>query len=401
MFKKLLVFLASIISLFTSYSQCDNIFFSEYVEGSSNNRAIELYNPTPNPINLAGYRITMKGFNNAGTANSVFFNLNGTIASKATYVLANDQADLNNIRAIADTIIPGGGGSIMNYTGDDALILSKSGITIDAIGTRNAVDRSQVDSPMLKDHTLIRKPNTDKGDTSDWLTSAKNSWEIKNNNFFSDLKNHSSNVCGSTIDTTVRFGSITRTVDENVGLITVPIRLNIANPTATMTVNVVLSMGDPADVNNFTTYTSTFLPNATTDTLKFTVTDDAIAEYKDVLKFSLRSPSTNLVLNRDSVFTLTINPSDNPPVTMTISAVRGNNTNGIPDSFGKYPVILKGIVLGTEQDASPTGIRFTLYDQSTGTNGIQVNSPANNWGNYVVKEGDSVLVQGKSIILMV
>lgn len=397
MFKKLLVFLTSILSLFTGFSQCDNIFFSEYIEGSGNNRAIELYNPTPNAISLAGYRITMKGFNNAGAANSVFFNLNGTIPSKATYVLANDQADFNNIRSIADTIVPGGAGSIMNYTGDDALILSKSGVTIDAIGTRNAADRSQVDSPMLKDHTLIRKFNTDKGDTSDWLTSAKNSWDILGINSFSDLKNHNSNVCGSTIDTTIRFGVLSRTVDENFGVVKVPIRLNIANPTATTRAAVVLSSGDLNDVNFFIAYNIAIPANSLTDTLKITVTDDMIAEGKETLKFSLRLIpilSGNLKINKDSVFTLTINPSDNPPVELPISTVRGNNTNGIPDSMDKYPVILRGIVLGTDQDASVNGIRFTIYDKSTGTNGIQVNSNKN-WNNYIVKEGDSVLVQGK------
>ena len=31
------------------------LFFSEYVEGSGNNRALEIYNPSSADINLSGY----------------------------------------------------------------------------------------------------------------------------------------------------------------------------------------------------------------------------------------------------------------------------------------------------------------------------------------------------------
>jgi len=37
--------------------QCDDLFFSEYVEGYSNNKALEIYNPTDEPINLSEYSI--------------------------------------------------------------------------------------------------------------------------------------------------------------------------------------------------------------------------------------------------------------------------------------------------------------------------------------------------------
>ncbi|TAE50313.1 MAG: lamin tail domain-containing protein, partial [Bacteroidetes bacterium] len=39
------------------FSQCTDLFFSEYLEGSSNNKAVEVYNPTASPVNLAGYKI--------------------------------------------------------------------------------------------------------------------------------------------------------------------------------------------------------------------------------------------------------------------------------------------------------------------------------------------------------
>ena len=37
--------------------ECVEIFISEYVEGWSNNKAIELYNPTDEDVDLSNYRL--------------------------------------------------------------------------------------------------------------------------------------------------------------------------------------------------------------------------------------------------------------------------------------------------------------------------------------------------------
>ena len=39
-------------------AQCDELFISEYVEGTNNNKALEIYNPTSEPVNLSEYSIT-------------------------------------------------------------------------------------------------------------------------------------------------------------------------------------------------------------------------------------------------------------------------------------------------------------------------------------------------------
>ena len=53
------------------------LFFSEYIEGSSNNKALEIYNGTGAPIDLAanGYSVQMF-FNGSGTAGNTV-NLTG------------------------------------------------------------------------------------------------------------------------------------------------------------------------------------------------------------------------------------------------------------------------------------------------------------------------------------
>ena len=39
----------------SAWAQCDNLFFSEAAEGSSNNKYLEIYNPTSETVDLSGY----------------------------------------------------------------------------------------------------------------------------------------------------------------------------------------------------------------------------------------------------------------------------------------------------------------------------------------------------------
>ncbi len=58
--KKVLLFIFSclaIANLSAQTANCSKLFISEYVEGYGNNRALEIYNPTPNAINLNNYSV--------------------------------------------------------------------------------------------------------------------------------------------------------------------------------------------------------------------------------------------------------------------------------------------------------------------------------------------------------
>ncbi|HIF15277.1 MAG TPA: lamin tail domain-containing protein [Bacteroidetes bacterium] len=50
--------LISLITLSSCiWAQCTDLFFSEYVEGTHNNKALEIFNPTNDSIDLSNYRI--------------------------------------------------------------------------------------------------------------------------------------------------------------------------------------------------------------------------------------------------------------------------------------------------------------------------------------------------------
>ena len=79
-----LLFLSAI-----SFSQdCTNLFFSEYIEGWSNNKALEIYNPTGETIDLSSYSISR--YSNGGTSPSTS-QLSGTISPYGTFVVGLDK----------------------------------------------------------------------------------------------------------------------------------------------------------------------------------------------------------------------------------------------------------------------------------------------------------------------
>ena len=70
---------------------CDELFISEVVEGSSNNKAVEVYNPTMSSVDLAagGYNIAAYNNGNSDLNNpTTNVNLSGTIASGDVFVIS-------------------------------------------------------------------------------------------------------------------------------------------------------------------------------------------------------------------------------------------------------------------------------------------------------------------------
>lgn len=72
--------------------ECSDLFISEYVEGSGNNKAIEIYNPTLEAIDLSNY--VLSRYSNGGTQSNAV-DLEGTIESKGTVVVVLDKRDPN------------------------------------------------------------------------------------------------------------------------------------------------------------------------------------------------------------------------------------------------------------------------------------------------------------------
>jgi hypothetical protein len=133
--KQLLALSLCSITLIAQAQDCSEVFISEYVVGTGNNRALELYNPTSEAINLAGYKV---GRFRDGSGTPMLVELSGTIPSLGTYVIVVDKRDPNGtgfeepvdaaLLAVADTFVNPvyvQADSPFYFNGDDAVPLIK------------------------------------------------------------------------------------------------------------------------------------------------------------------------------------------------------------------------------------------------------------------------------------
>jgi predicted extracellular nuclease len=105
--KKLSVRIITLLLLLVpvlSNAQCSDLFFSEYMEGSSNNKALEIYNPTSTSIDLSDYLVYRN--NNGSLTPSATFSPRGILAPDSVYVIVN-ASSIPSIVSRSDTTYRG------------------------------------------------------------------------------------------------------------------------------------------------------------------------------------------------------------------------------------------------------------------------------------------------------
>ena len=146
---------SNIISVTTSSEASGGdgtIFFSEYIEGSSYNKALEIYNATGSTVDLAD--VTIKLYSNGNTSPSSTATLSGSLANAEVYVLAHGSS---NAAILAEADITSG---VVNFNGDDVVELLYQDTLIDIIGTVGSALNFGANV------TLVRKPEIISGNTT-------------------------------------------------------------------------------------------------------------------------------------------------------------------------------------------------------------------------------------------
>jgi predicted extracellular nuclease len=164
----------------SAFSQCNELFISEYVEGSGNNKAIEIYNPTSASINLAGYSLRRYSNGASDYGDGGITNLIGTISPLGVFVIVNGQTTSSTnspacsveLQALANQL-DGAYPSTTYMNGNDAIVLAKANVIIDILG-KTSEDPGVAWSSLFphtgnsgawitKDHTMIRKSTVQTG----------------------------------------------------------------------------------------------------------------------------------------------------------------------------------------------------------------------------------------------
>ena len=147
------------------------LFFSEYVEGSSSNKAIEIANFTGAPVSLANYSVKLAS-NGSPFGNTLTFTNGETIADGDVFVIGNSSNAVCNDEVDVTS-------NVTYFGGNDALGLFKNNVLIDAIGTEGNT------ANFGENVTLIRKPNIT-GPNSNY---DANEWDQHSQNYC-DLGTH-------------------------------------------------------------------------------------------------------------------------------------------------------------------------------------------------------------------
>ena len=296
----------------TGVGPCQNLYFSEYIEGSSSNKAVEIYNPTAVDIDLTDYVIYRANNGSTSPTDSIF---------PQGMVMAGDVFVIGNPGGVAGILTPSDTThSLAFYNGDDALVMIQisTGDTLDVVGEVGVDPGSgwTVGTGATNNFTLIRMSSIQQGTTS-W-TQGQTEWDVYPIDMLDSLGAHTQVACGAQIDPTVYFTTSSQTVNENVGTVTVTVGINNENSNPT-SVDVVLNVGsstatDPADFSYTTPTTVTFPANDNTpQTVTITIVDDAMQESTEDIVVDL-SGATNSANIGTGTHTISITDNDAPPV---------------------------------------------------------------------------------------
>ncbi|MHA7879968.1 MAG: ExeM/NucH family extracellular endonuclease [Saccharospirillum sp.] len=174
-----LTFTLSALSLsvgLASFSQAD-LIFSEYIEGSSNNKALELYNAGDTSLDLGPYVVELYSNGNTTVQNSL--NLSGTLGAGEVYVIANSSAT-SDILNVADVT-----SSVTFFNGNDVLLLQRERTVVDRIGQLGNSTTFGANT------TLVRKADISTGDAdANAPFDPSQQWDAYSSDTFSFLGSH-------------------------------------------------------------------------------------------------------------------------------------------------------------------------------------------------------------------
>ena len=206
---RLILLAVTMLQIFDADAQ---LIISEYLEGTSNNKCIELFNTTGADINLSSY--SLRRYTN-GNSNPTTILLSGTITSCGTHVICNSSSEAALLAITNQT-----SGSL-SHNGDDAYDLFDGSSVIDVFGDIGCDPGSEwtaAGTNGTKDNSYIRNTSICVGvsdptgacSSSSFTTLATEWTSTNSNNDYSDLGSHTTTCPACSAPTiTITTGTVT------------------------------------------------------------------------------------------------------------------------------------------------------------------------------------------------
>jgi len=153
-------FTVSVTSSGGGTGTANELIFSEYIEGSSYNKGLEIANLTGSSVDLSAYSI-MKQTNGAGPWTDEL-SLSGSIISGDVFVVVNSYA-ASSMQAEADLI---SSSAALSFNGNDPIGLFRNGQLIDVIGNFNSTSNFGQNTTLVRSE-MVTEPNSTYS-TSEW-----------------------------------------------------------------------------------------------------------------------------------------------------------------------------------------------------------------------------------------
>lgn len=142
-----------------------DLMITKYLEGTDDNKAIEITNKTGHPVNLNKYRLSIQFYSGTNYYFPAPYELEGTVNHNETFVVLNPNADFScvtNDQARFVTAAPQ-----LTFSGSQYLELRSDFRTIDAIGSKDMSNFATLENVSLYRSTAVNEP-TSSFNLSEW-----------------------------------------------------------------------------------------------------------------------------------------------------------------------------------------------------------------------------------------
>jgi chitodextrinase len=156
--------LVSVTTNAASGGGATDLLFSEYIEGSSFNKALEIANNTGSTVDLSIY--TVKKQTNGAGSWSTGLALSGNLNNGAKFVIVHSSIALACYNTVSANISTAA--NEMTFNGNDAVGLFKNGVLIDIIGTFNGGTANFAVDVTIRRKSTITSPNTTFNLSTEW-----------------------------------------------------------------------------------------------------------------------------------------------------------------------------------------------------------------------------------------